>query len=167
MTKSPNDKWLLCQNLDNQITVYTAQDRFKLNRKKVFKGHVVAGYACQPGMSPCAPQGAQCPSPARHRCLHERAPLPLQPLCKRARGCLPLPSASLRAQAGRPCRVRADARLPRCPGAGTPSPAPPIGAHWLARARYVQVRQLRHVRGHRRPAVVLGLEINQGACNLV
>ena len=53
VTKSPNDKWLLCQNLDNQITVYTAQDRFKLNRKKVFKGHVVAGYACQPGMSPC------------------------------------------------------------------------------------------------------------------
>ena len=48
MTKSPNDKWLLCQNLDNQITVYTAQDRFKLNRKKVFKGHVVAGYTCQP-----------------------------------------------------------------------------------------------------------------------
>ena len=29
------------------------QDRFKLNRKKVFKGHIVAGYACQPGMSPC------------------------------------------------------------------------------------------------------------------
>jgi len=24
------------------------QDRFKLNRKKVFKGHIVAGYACQP-----------------------------------------------------------------------------------------------------------------------
>merc|ERR1712166_1135777 len=23
------------------------------NDKKVFKGHVVAGYACQPGMSPC------------------------------------------------------------------------------------------------------------------
>ena len=53
VTKSPNDKWLLCQNLDNQITTYTAQDRFKLNRKKTFKGHVVAGYACQPGMSPC------------------------------------------------------------------------------------------------------------------
>ena len=29
------------------------QDRFKLNRKKTFKGHVVAGYACQPGVSPC------------------------------------------------------------------------------------------------------------------
>jgi len=52
VTKTPNDKWMLCQNLDNQITTYSASDRFKLNRKKLFKGHVVAGYACQPGVSP-------------------------------------------------------------------------------------------------------------------
>jgi len=52
VTKTPNDKWMLCQNLDNQITTYSASDRFKLNRKKTFKGHVVAGYACQPGVSP-------------------------------------------------------------------------------------------------------------------
>eukprot|EP00322_Chrysochromulina_rotalis_P027344 CAMPEP_0115870836 /NCGR_PEP_ID=MMETSP0287-20121206/22544_1 /TAXON_ID=412157 /ORGANISM="Chrysochromulina rotalis, Strain UIO044" /LENGTH=571 /DNA_ID=CAMNT_0003325595 /DNA_START=8 /DNA_END=1723 /DNA_ORIENTATION=- len=52
VTKTPNDKWLLCTNLDNQITTYSASDRFKLNRKKTFKGHVVAGYACQPGVSP-------------------------------------------------------------------------------------------------------------------
>jgi pre-mRNA-processing factor 17 len=52
VTKTPNDKWLLCTNLDNQITCYSASDRFKLNRKKCFKGHVVAGYACQPGVSP-------------------------------------------------------------------------------------------------------------------
>jgi len=52
VTKTANDKWMLCQNLDNQITVYGAQDRFKLNRKKVFKGHVIAGYACKPGISP-------------------------------------------------------------------------------------------------------------------
>jgi pre-mRNA-processing factor 17 len=52
VTKTPNEKWLLCQNLDNQITTYSASDRFKLNRKKTFKGHVVAGYACQPGISP-------------------------------------------------------------------------------------------------------------------
>ena len=52
VTKTPNDKWLLCQNLDNQITTYSASDRFKLNRKKTFKGHVVAGYACEPGISP-------------------------------------------------------------------------------------------------------------------
>lgn len=52
VTKTPNDKWLLCTNLDNQITTYSASDRFKLNRRKCFKGHVVAGYACQPGVSP-------------------------------------------------------------------------------------------------------------------
>ena len=34
VTKTPNDKWMLCQNLDNQITTYSASDRFKLNRKK-------------------------------------------------------------------------------------------------------------------------------------
>jgi len=52
VTKTPNDKWLLCTNLDNQITTYSASDRFKLNRKKLFKGHVIAGYACVPGISP-------------------------------------------------------------------------------------------------------------------
>jgi len=52
VTKTPSDRWLLCTNLDNQITCYSAQDRFKLNRKKCFKGHVVAGYACVPGISP-------------------------------------------------------------------------------------------------------------------
>jgi pre-mRNA-processing factor 17 len=38
--------------LDNQIHVYGAQDRFKVNRKKHFSGHLVAGYACKPGFSP-------------------------------------------------------------------------------------------------------------------
>jgi len=52
VTKTPNHKWLLCTNLDNQITTYSAQDRFKLNRKKIFKGHTIAGYACKPGISP-------------------------------------------------------------------------------------------------------------------
>ena len=47
VTKTPNEKWLLCQNLDNQITTYAASDRFKLNRRKVFKGHVVAGYGSE------------------------------------------------------------------------------------------------------------------------
>ena len=37
VTKTANDKWMLCQNLDNQITCYSAADRFKLNPKKVFK----------------------------------------------------------------------------------------------------------------------------------
>jgi len=52
VTKTPNDKWMLCQNLDNKITCYSASDRFKLNPKKVFKGHITAGYACVPGVSP-------------------------------------------------------------------------------------------------------------------
>jgi len=52
VTKTPNDQWLLCQNLDNQITTYSAAGRFKHNRKKTFKGHIVAGYACKPDMSP-------------------------------------------------------------------------------------------------------------------
>ncbi|KAG0291839.1 hypothetical protein BGZ98_002852 [Dissophora globulifera] len=49
---SPNQKWLACQSLDNQIFVYGAKDRFRQNRKKLFSGHMVAGYACQPSFSP-------------------------------------------------------------------------------------------------------------------
>eukprot|EP00727_Mastigamoeba_balamuthi_P010037 m51a1_g5656 hypothetical protein (635) ;mRNA; r:883435-885557 len=44
---TPNGKWMLIQSLDNQILVYGASERFKINRKKRFVGHVVAGYACQ------------------------------------------------------------------------------------------------------------------------
>ncbi|CAO3574193.1 unnamed protein product [Mortierella alpina] len=49
---SPNQKWLACQSLDNQIFIYGAKDRFRQNRKKLFSGHMVAGYACQPSFSP-------------------------------------------------------------------------------------------------------------------
>lgn len=49
---SPNGKWLACQSLDNKITVFTAMNRFKMNRKKVFEGHMVSGYACQLSFSP-------------------------------------------------------------------------------------------------------------------
>jgi pre-mRNA-processing factor 17 len=42
---------MACQSLDNQILIYSAKDRFKEQRKKVFRGHLVAGYACQPGFS--------------------------------------------------------------------------------------------------------------------
>ncbi|KAI9088889.1 WD40-repeat-containing domain protein [Phlyctochytrium arcticum] len=48
----PNKKWLACQSLDNQIVVYGATDRFRMNRKKSFRGHLVAGYACKPSFSP-------------------------------------------------------------------------------------------------------------------
>lgn len=48
---SPSSKWLLAQSMDNQILTFAA-DGFKQNRKKVFKGHSVAGFACQVGWSP-------------------------------------------------------------------------------------------------------------------
>jgi hypothetical protein len=43
----PNGKWLCGQSLDNQIVTYSALDKFRQNRKKVFKGHSSSGYACQ------------------------------------------------------------------------------------------------------------------------
>ncbi|ORZ40095.1 WD40-repeat-containing domain protein [Catenaria anguillulae PL171] len=52
VSKSPNDKWLACQSLDNQILIYSATDKFRANRKKNFRGHLVAGYGCQVNFSP-------------------------------------------------------------------------------------------------------------------
>jgi len=48
----PNGSWFVGQSLDNQILVYSTRDRFKLNKKKRFIGHLVAGYACQVNFSP-------------------------------------------------------------------------------------------------------------------
>jgi len=48
---SHTGKWLAFQSLDNQILIYSGNEKFKMNRKKAFKGHVVAGYACQPTFS--------------------------------------------------------------------------------------------------------------------
>lgn len=50
VTMSPNGKWLACQSMDNSIMVYDSA-RYRLNKKKRFQGHVVAGYACQPAWS--------------------------------------------------------------------------------------------------------------------
>ncbi|KAG6450146.1 hypothetical protein O3G_MSEX006422 [Manduca sexta] len=52
VTASPNGKWLACQSLDNKVIVFSALNRFKLNRKKTFTGHMVAGYACSVDFSP-------------------------------------------------------------------------------------------------------------------
>ena len=38
--------------MDNQILIYSAEDKFRLHRKKRFAGHLVSGYACQVGFSP-------------------------------------------------------------------------------------------------------------------
>lgn len=52
VTSSPNGKWLACQSMDNKVVVFSALNRFKMNRKKTFTGHMVAGYACGIDYSP-------------------------------------------------------------------------------------------------------------------
>ncbi|XP_063243175.1 pre-mRNA-processing factor 17 [Bacillus rossius redtenbacheri] len=52
VTLSPNQKWLACQSMDNKIVIFSALNRFKMNRKKTFSGHMVAGYACMLDFSP-------------------------------------------------------------------------------------------------------------------
>lgn len=47
-----SDKWMACQSMDNQIMIFGVLNRFRQNRKKTFKGHMVAGYACQLNFSP-------------------------------------------------------------------------------------------------------------------
>ncbi|KZS96157.1 pre-mRNA splicing factor [Sistotremastrum niveocremeum HHB9708] len=51
VTLHPSKKYFAAQSLDNQILIYST-DNFRQNRKKVFGGHSVAGYACQVGFSP-------------------------------------------------------------------------------------------------------------------
>lgn len=48
----PNGKAVLFQSADNQIVVYAAGDKFRQNRKKVYKGHNNAGYAIDVVVSP-------------------------------------------------------------------------------------------------------------------
>lgn len=52
VTRAPNGKWLACQSMDNKVVVFSALNRFKMNRKKTFQGHMVAGYACSVDFSP-------------------------------------------------------------------------------------------------------------------
>ncbi|KAA8529579.1 hypothetical protein F0562_034321 [Nyssa sinensis] len=48
----PNTNWLAAPSLDNQILIYSTRERFQLNKKKRFAGHIAAGYACQVNFSP-------------------------------------------------------------------------------------------------------------------
>lgn len=48
----PGGRHLAGQSLDNTIRVHEAGGRFAARRKKIFKGHRVAGYACEPTVSP-------------------------------------------------------------------------------------------------------------------
>ncbi|KAJ8922907.1 hypothetical protein NQ315_001449 [Exocentrus adspersus] len=52
VTLAPNGKWLACQSMDNKIIIFSAMNRYKMNRKKIFAGHMVAGYACSLDFSP-------------------------------------------------------------------------------------------------------------------
>ncbi|KAJ2804945.1 hypothetical protein H4R21_001443 [Coemansia helicoidea] len=48
----PSQKWLVGQSMDNRIVVYSAGERIKPHRRKEFTGHLTAGFACQPALSP-------------------------------------------------------------------------------------------------------------------
>jgi pre-mRNA-processing factor 17 len=48
----PSGKYVAFQSSDNNIFVYGANDKFKQNRKKVFKGHNSAGYSIDVACSP-------------------------------------------------------------------------------------------------------------------
>jgi len=52
VTKSPDGKVFLGQSMNNEIHVYGAKDKYSQIRKKIFKGHMNAGYACGLDMSP-------------------------------------------------------------------------------------------------------------------
>ncbi|KAI0564825.1 Pre-mRNA-processing factor 17 [Gracilaria domingensis] len=48
----PNQKWMACQSMDNTIRLFSTSGRFKRNDKRIFRGHLVAGYACGMSTSP-------------------------------------------------------------------------------------------------------------------
>merc|ERR1711862_26013 len=52
IVKHPNGSYIAGQSLDNTIVVYQSRDRFTQQRKKIFRGHRIAGYACEPSISP-------------------------------------------------------------------------------------------------------------------
>jgi pre-mRNA-processing factor 17 len=48
----PSLNYIAAQSLDNTICVFQAGNRFSFQKKKKFSGHQVAGYACEPAISP-------------------------------------------------------------------------------------------------------------------
>jgi pre-mRNA-processing factor 17 len=48
----PSLQYFAAQSLDNTICVFQAGNRFAMQKKKKFSGHQVAGYACEPAISP-------------------------------------------------------------------------------------------------------------------
>lgn len=51
-TLDPTGGFWVGQSLDNKIQTWTARDKFRQMKKKEFKGHVNAGYACRMSFSP-------------------------------------------------------------------------------------------------------------------
>lgn len=47
----PNQKWIACQSMDNNVKLLSLKQKFKINDKRLFKGHLVSGYACGLGFS--------------------------------------------------------------------------------------------------------------------
>lgn len=49
----PNGQYFLGQSSDNKIDIYdTKAGKFRLNKKKKFRGHVTSGFAIMVAMSP-------------------------------------------------------------------------------------------------------------------
>ena len=77
VTAAPNGKVVACQSLDNKIVIYQVGDRFKEMRKKVFKGHMVAGYACGVDFSPEMSYLASGDGDGKVGCKYLAATLPI------------------------------------------------------------------------------------------
>lgn len=53
MTKSPDHNFCAATSLDNKISIFDCSNgKFRPKKKKEFKGHIVAGFACRPCFSP-------------------------------------------------------------------------------------------------------------------
>ncbi|KAI1722449.1 WD domain, g-beta repeat domain-containing protein [Ditylenchus destructor] len=53
MTKSPTEKWIVGQSMDNRIVLFQLiDDKLRFAKKKAFRGHNVAGYSCSVDFSP-------------------------------------------------------------------------------------------------------------------
>ena len=52
VAKHPSNDYFVGQSMDNTLVVYTCDERVSRVMKKTFKGHVTAGYSCQPSFSP-------------------------------------------------------------------------------------------------------------------
>ncbi|KAJ2612614.1 hypothetical protein H4S08_002623, partial [Coemansia sp. RSA 1365] len=48
----PHGRWLVGQSMDNRIAVYSAGEKLRPHRRKEFRGHLTAGFACQPSFAP-------------------------------------------------------------------------------------------------------------------